>query len=108
MSAHAPMAAHRVLVGLVCELRPDLPWPLVDSLVAEALDRAAVEILDESWARAREHLYAEAVAAARTRHHIGYAERRVREVADAAPRAGDYPGRALTKDGRVVDPKQVA
>jgi hypothetical protein len=89
-----PMAAHRAIAGLIAELRPDLPGPLVDSLVVEVLDIAAAEILNESWARAREALWPEAVAAARTaRVGASYAERRALELASARRTPHDFLGR---------------
>lgn len=89
-----PMAATRALTALVVEVRPDLPWTLAESYVLEALDRAAGEILDVAWAQAREHLYPEAVSAARAAK-VGpsYSQRRANELRDARPKRGDYPGR---------------
>jgi hypothetical protein len=87
------LTSHRAIAALVLELRPDIGPAVVDSLVVEALDRAASDTLDESWARAREWLYPEAIAAAQGRFGISYARRRAAELRDAMPRAGDYTGR---------------
>jgi hypothetical protein len=54
------------LAALILELRPGIAPSIADSLVVEALDQAAGAILDEAWARAREHMYPDAIAAART------------------------------------------
>ena len=92
-----PFAVERALTDLVVEVsRGRLPWPLAESYVIEALDAAAGALLDESWARAREALYPEAVRAARAvRVGASYAERRARELAAAQPRPGDFRGRHL-------------
>jgi len=66
------------------------------SLVTEALDQAADAVLDLAWARQREQLYPAAVkaaAVAASRYQpLSYAERRLAELAAAAPRPGDYTG----------------
>ena len=91
-------AAAGPLVDLVSELRPDLPTAIVMSLVHEALDGAAAEVLDVAWARTREAMPG---YVAPRRHVTPYAERRLRQLADAAPRPGDYLGGPVTR-GRVA------
>jgi hypothetical protein len=82
------------IVDLISELRSDIPLPIIATLVVEALDKAADTALDKAWARQREAAYPAALRLVHNRHagHT-YAERRAREVADSAPRPGDYRGR---------------
>jgi hypothetical protein len=85
-------SVHQVLVRLLAELRPDLPLPALDTLLVEALDHGANDVLDQAWAAARLHIWPEARASAR-RAAIPYSQRRAAELEDAKPRPGDFPGR---------------
>jgi len=86
------------LVDLLLELRPDLPLPIAESLIREALHGTADAILDVEWAHTRQRLYPDALAAAHARHTLPYAARRGREIADARrPRPGDHHGRVACR-----------
>ena len=95
MSRPTQEPAVAALTGLLLELRPDLPPPIAESLLREALDLAADVILDLDWARQRAQLYPEAVAVAHMTKHVltSYADRRAREIEAAKPRPGDFHGR---------------
>lgn len=80
------------LVEMVIELRPDLAVPVAASLVVEALDEHADNILDLEWAKQRRAMYPAALRLAHSRHQKPYAERRRLELVDALPRGADYPG----------------
>ncbi len=82
-------AAAGPLVDLVSELRPDLPTAIVMSLVYEALDYVAGVVLDAEWASAREAMPG---FRSRWRNLIPHTEQRLRQLADAQPRPGDYLG----------------
>jgi hypothetical protein len=85
---HEPRSAADLafaIVSLIAELRPDIPLPVIASLVVETLDLAACTILDGEWAEARQALWPEAIKLAHSRHTASYAERRAREWADVRP-----------------------
>jgi len=93
-SPNVHVTAHVALVELVRELRPDIPSVIAESVVVEALDRAAGDVLDASWARARECLYPRAVMSASRRFWGStYQDRRATELEAARPTRADYKGR---------------
>lgn len=85
------------VAALISELRPDIPQPITESLVREALDQAADTILDLEWARQRAAANPDAIALAHTRHTLPHAIRRARQLAEAlAPRPDDHTGTGCT------------
>lgn len=77
------------LVDLVSELHPNLPPSIAESLVREALDGCADAVLDAEWARIRAAMPGYVHP---RRGATAHAERRLRQLADAQPRPGDYLG----------------
>jgi hypothetical protein len=72
--------AYTPLVDLCLELRGDVPRPVLESLVWEALNTSACRILDAEWARDRQRVDPVGIRCAH-RHSVSYAERRAVELA---------------------------
>ena len=97
------MGATDALAALVVELRPDIPPPIAESLVREALDHTADLILDAEWAQTRARLYPDAIAAAHGRRTLPYAIRRAHEMANARLyRPGDRHGAVACRCSRCL------
>jgi hypothetical protein len=77
---HVDLAAP--VVALIHELRPDLPLPVIATLVVQALDEGADAVLDAEWARQRQTAYPTAIKAAHRRHTSRYAESAPRTLED--------------------------
>jgi hypothetical protein len=70
------------LVNLCLELRGDVPRPVLETLIVEALEASADLVLCEAWAVDRQRLFPQAIKCAHSRHagrsyterHRGYLE----------------------------------
>jgi hypothetical protein len=69
------------LVDLCLELRGDVPRPVLESLVWEALNTSACMILDSQWAQARQRIDPVGIRCAH-RHSVSYASRRAVELGE--------------------------
>jgi hypothetical protein len=84
------------IVELLLEIRPSLPVPVARSLAVEVVDRARA---GAAWAERRAGVDRQVLRASFNRHAgVTYSERRARELAAIAPRAGDFYGRRTRRE----------